>query len=289
MNKKQIINLLTVALTTTQLNYSINLADLQDAINPNAQITQAQFIDAAFKGNMQSAIDFLGNGGNVNSQEADGTTALHNAVHQMNKELTTLILSAGNNNLNAQDKFGYTPLHWAILNNDQSLANILLNQNNIDINIIDNSGKTALHLAAERGLTELVCELLVYNARTNIADLSGSTAKQLAQQRNHQQTVNAIEAFEVPAAPAVVAQPAAPIVQPAPVVIPVPAPIVPVAVEQELCPLCQDEENEARLIALPCHRTHRFHAACVAPWLARHNTCPMCRAHMPVGYNVNNM
>jgi E3 ubiquitin-protein ligase RNF115/126 len=42
------------------------------------------------------------------------------------------------------------------------------------------------------------------------------------------------------------------------------------------CSICMDEVNIGEQVTeLPCH--HWFHHACVAAWLAEHDTCPHCR------------
>ncbi|KAL4714714.1 hypothetical protein ACJJTC_002573 [Scirpophaga incertulas] len=44
----------------------------------------------------------------------------------------------------------------------------------------------------------------------------------------------------------------------------------------EECSICVDVVlREQDVVMLPC--THRFHAACIAPWLAEQHTCPNCR------------
>ena len=47
------------------------------------------------------------------------------------------------------------------------------------------------------------------------------------------------------------------------------------------CAICLRafEAGEA-LTKLPCNEAHRFHSACLRPWLERHGSCPMCRAHL---------
>eukprot|EP00291_Cryptomonas_curvata_P006906 CAMPEP_0172179456 /NCGR_PEP_ID=MMETSP1050-20130122/16630_1 /TAXON_ID=233186 /ORGANISM="Cryptomonas curvata, Strain CCAP979/52" /LENGTH=212 /DNA_ID=CAMNT_0012852345 /DNA_START=80 /DNA_END=714 /DNA_ORIENTATION=- len=49
------------------------------------------------------------------------------------------------------------------------------------------------------------------------------------------------------------------------------------AEEDQICAICRDPLPVAGedLLRLPC--SHRFHAACLRPWLARSNTCPTCR------------
>lgn len=47
------------------------------------------------------------------------------------------------------------------------------------------------------------------------------------------------------------------------------------------CSVCFDafELGEEGVIELPCE--HLYHPACIHPWLATHNTCPVCRAPLP--------
>jgi len=49
----------------------------------------------------------------------------------------------------------------------------------------------------------------------------------------------------------------------------------------ELCPVCQDNlQHEDKVIKLPC--SHVFHPDCGLTWLKQHNSCPLCRAALPV-------
>lgn len=50
--------------------------------------------------------------------------------------------------------------------------------------------------------------------------------------------------------------------------------------KQVCCPICDEglSLNEG-ILRLPCK--HVFHDSCLSPWLADHNTCPICRSELP--------
>lgn len=49
--------------------------------------------------------------------------------------------------------------------------------------------------------------------------------------------------------------------------------------DQVLCTVCQcDFVEDEVLRILPC--LHRFHQACVDPWLGEHSVCPLCKANI---------
>lgn len=49
------------------------------------------------------------------------------------------------------------------------------------------------------------------------------------------------------------------------------------------CPICRDDfVAGAKVIKMPCSHSHVFHKTCVAEWLERDDSCPMCRCALPV-------
>jgi hypothetical protein len=49
----------------------------------------------------------------------------------------------------------------------------------------------------------------------------------------------------------------------------------------EACSVCTEAfQSSERVVELPCQ--HCFHSPCIKPWLAEHNTCPVCRFALEV-------
>lgn len=55
------------------------------------------------------------------------------------------------------------------------------------------------------------------------------------------------------------------------------------ALGESECPICRDEfDVGSRVIKMPCARTHVFHRDCVATWLRKDDSCPLCRSSLPI-------
>jgi hypothetical protein len=53
-------------------------------------------------------------------------------------------------------------------------------------------------------------------------------------------------------------------------------PAQPLVVMTEQCAICLSDENLLKGYMTSCN--HQFHAECLQQWIAKHNTCPMCRS-----------
>ncbi|MBY0353322.1 ankyrin repeat domain-containing protein [Candidatus Babeliales bacterium] len=154
----------------------------------------------------------------LNTPDAAGKTALHLAV-QHNHETCVFILMQKGANPNTRDAEGNTPLHTAIANNSISCVNILLRTAALEL--VDTTGnsplhaavmnnhahivaliakkakpeifttrnylfETPLHVAAQRGHTECLIELIESGKNAlDTANLAGNTALHLAAINGH--------------------------------------------------------------------------------------------------------
>ena len=50
--------------------------------------------------------------------------------------------------------------------------------------------------------------------------------------------------------------------------------------EETDCTICLDSMESAKVVEAPCHRTHKFHTACLDIWLTKSNLCPICRTRI---------
>ena len=127
----------------------------------------------------------------VNAAQADGTTALHWAVHWNDLEAATLLIDAGAN-VNALNELGVAPLSLAAVNASPNMAAALLHAG-ADPNVARPSGETALMTGARTGSAELVQTLLHSGARVNEdSHFRGQTALMWAASEGHADTVRVL-------------------------------------------------------------------------------------------------
>ena len=134
--------------------------------------------------NTEAAETLLDAGSNINHQDAQGLTPLHNATYHNNGKLVTLLLQRGANP-NLKSKNQETPLDFAIDSHHLELVRLLLVDGKADANVKGENGWTALHGAASsnrKTTIEMVELLLSSGANAGAKTDSGQYPDEVAEQ-----------------------------------------------------------------------------------------------------------
>jgi ankyrin repeat protein len=135
-------------------------------------------------GDSAAARALLAERADPNDAEADGTTALHWAVHHGEAELARALLDAGAD-VNARNRYGVPPLTLAAENGDAAMTELLLARG-ADANTALPEGETVLMTAARTGDTATLDVLLKNGARVNDREgWRGQTALHWAAHENN--------------------------------------------------------------------------------------------------------
>jgi len=131
----------------------------------------------------------------VNKQNSELNSALHEASFKGNKEMVDRLLAAGAN-VNMQNSAGKAALHRAVSVNHLSVVKTLLD-NGAHVNLQDSLGYTPCHYAAFFGLRECAETLVVQGADIQVRDkISNKTCLELAQERRHYAVVEYLSRVE---------------------------------------------------------------------------------------------
>lgn len=131
--------------------------------------TPANIVDAA-RNQDWTAVQAMARhrGIDLNAVGADGSTALHFAVHAGQLDVVKELLSAGAD-VTRRNLVGVTPLHLAILDGETAIAKMLLARG-VDARIKDEAGETLLMLAARHGDGEMAAALIAAGADLNYVE-----------------------------------------------------------------------------------------------------------------------
>jgi len=122
----------------------------------------AAWEDAIKRGDVQTVLDLLGRGTDVNARDRYGQTPLMLAAHAGNREVVETLISH-QANLNITAKFGLSALMLALVAGHAEAAHLLAKAG-ADLSLRGTGApgfadKTAYDLALERGMLELSAEL----------------------------------------------------------------------------------------------------------------------------------
>ncbi len=124
-----------------------------------------KLIEAVTNGDNAAVRASLEQGGDVNAQQVDGTTALHWAVRRNNLDVADLLIRAGAD-VRVTNRYGVSPLALACLNGNVAMVEKLL-EAGADANSTQQGGESALMTAARTGNATVVQQLLARGADVN--------------------------------------------------------------------------------------------------------------------------
>ena len=147
--------------------------------------------DAAESKNNDALQTLLRRGPDVNATQADGSTALHWAVHWDDLEIVDQLIQA-HADVNAANDYGATPLSLACTNGSAAMVDKLLTAG-ANPNSTMASGETPLMRCARTGSAAAVETLLAHKADVNASDKErGQTALMWAVAQKHPDVVEAL-------------------------------------------------------------------------------------------------
>jgi ankyrin repeat protein len=145
--------------------------------------------DAAMNRDAAAVRAMITEGADVTAPQADGTTALHWAVHHEDLATAGALIEAGADPA-ATNRAGATPLRLAIINGSAAMTERLLDAGVDPNEPLTEHGDTALMMAARTGVAELAELLLGRGANVDAAETwGGTTALMWAISEHHPQVV----------------------------------------------------------------------------------------------------
>jgi ankyrin repeat protein len=133
-----------------------------------ALVAVAPLVDAIKAGDKVAALALIERRVDVNTPEADGTTALHWAVHHGDVELVDRLLRAGAN-AKAKNEYGATPMSEAAILGSVAILEALLKAG-ADVESPNADGQTALMVVARTGNVEAARVLIRRGANVNAVE-----------------------------------------------------------------------------------------------------------------------
>lgn len=155
-----------------------------------AEASRPSLIEAAKSGDKVALRELLQKRANVNTVDADGSTALHWASYRDDLESADLLIRAGAN-VNAATDLGVTPLWPASENGSAAMVRRLL-EAGANPNAALLAGETPLMVAARSGYPAVAEQLLAKGANANAHGTRGQTALMWAVAQKHPDVVEVL-------------------------------------------------------------------------------------------------
>jgi ankyrin repeat protein len=177
--------------TDTKHNpYSFLLAILVCAFSSSTLFAgSAEVADAAMNKNSAAVLALIKQKADVNTPQADGTTALHWAARWDDMQLAAMLIKAGADPRTA-NRAGATPMFLAAQNGSAMMIELLLKSGADAKAPVLLHGETALMMAARTGKFDAVRKLLDYGADVHAMEsLRGTDALMWAAEQGHSDIV----------------------------------------------------------------------------------------------------
>jgi ankyrin repeat protein len=144
--------------------------------------------DAAMQGNKEAVRSLLQKKANVNTQQIDGTTALHWAVQADDLDMADLLIHAGAN-VSAMNRAGAAPMLLAAFNGNAAMIEKLIKAGADPNAALTKFGDTALMMTAKTGKADAVKVLLDHSAQVNARETWGDTTALMWAVSEHHPTI----------------------------------------------------------------------------------------------------
>ncbi len=164
----------------------------QELFESGLALSTGSFAERVGNGDAKSVRLFLEAGFSPDSVTEKGVPMLNWAVRNEQREVFTLLLSAGADIDGESGDNGNTPIMEAAVNRDEKTIKELLS-GGCDIDIQNKNRQTALIIAVANGYTEIAEDLIVHNADISPKDSLGMTARKYAELFHHTQIMTLLD------------------------------------------------------------------------------------------------
>jgi ankyrin repeat protein len=161
-----------------------DLVKLRADVNAQDDNGQTPLHDAINKRSINMVETLLAQGAAIDIPDSSGQTPLHMAAKDLSsKYIQALVDKASKEQINKLSGNGQTALHIAIIQGNLPAVKILLQQG-AEFNIFTSGGKNALHLAAARGYFDIFKKLVKAGADINTKTQDNKSVRDITQDKD---------------------------------------------------------------------------------------------------------